>query len=77
MISLEQLIATTLKIPTAQVTDALAFDDIPEWDSLSHVNLMLALESAYKTSIDEDHMVELTSVKAIRQFIEDETRQRG
>ena len=47
----------------------LAYESIPEWDSLNHVNLMLALEQRTGRSIDEDTMVELTTVAAIREFV--------
>ena len=67
---LEEVIAGALRISPTKVTDALAFNAIPEWDSLAHMELMLALESAYGVSIDEDRMIELISVGAIRQFVE-------
>ena len=69
--SLEDVIAGTFRISPAAVTDSLEFNAIPEWDSLNHVELMLALETAYDVAIDEDDMVELTSVKAIRAFLMD------
>ena len=63
-----RLVASTLGIPVDRVTDDLAFSEVAEWDSLNHVNLMLALEAALGTEIDEDRMVELTTVLAIREF---------
>jgi citrate synthase len=68
---LEEVIAGTFRISPTRVTDALAFNAIPEWDSLAHVELILALEAAYGVSIDEDRMIELTSVAAIRTFLKD------
>jgi citrate synthase len=68
---LEEVIAGTLRISPTKVTDSLAFNAIPEWDSLAHMDLMLALESAYGVSIDEDRMIELLSVDAIRRFLKD------
>lgn len=65
-----QLIAEQLRVPQARVRDELAFGAIPEWDSLNHVNLMVALEAEYGVTVDEDRMVELTTVRAIRTFIE-------
>lgn len=69
MNSLDKLIASTLGVRTSEVSDELAFNSIPEWDSLNHVNLMLAIESQYETTISEDDMVQLTTVAAIRAFI--------
>ena len=66
---LTSLIAATLGIPEQQVRDDLAFGDIPQWDSLNHVNLMMALEGEADVAIGEDLMVELSTVQAIREFI--------
>jgi citrate synthase len=63
-----RVVAGTLGIAPTTVNDDLAFSEIPEWDSLNHVNLMLALEQELGTEIDEDLMVQLTSVRAIRAF---------
>ncbi|MCA9511152.1 MAG: acyl carrier protein [Myxococcota bacterium] len=67
--ALTQLVAETFGIAPDRVRDELAYESIPEWDSLNHVNLMLALEQRTGRSIDEDTMVELTTVAAIREFV--------
>ncbi|HEV7365957.1 MAG TPA: acyl carrier protein [Gemmatimonadales bacterium] len=71
---IEAVIAETFRISPAAVLDTLAFNAIPEWDSLAHMDLMLALEAAYGVTIDEDRMLELTSVRAIREFLRDGAR---
>jgi acyl carrier protein len=65
-----ELIATQLRISVDRVRDDLGYGAIAEWDSLAHVDLMTALEAAYGVSIDEDRMIELTTVGAIRAFVE-------
>ncbi|GAA4008838.1 acyl carrier protein [Sphingomonas humi] len=65
----DALIASVLKIDPASITDDLAYGDIPEWSSLAHVNLMLALEAQTGTTIDEDTMVSLLSVQDIRDYV--------
>lgn len=67
--TINSLIANTLKISPDEVTDGLEYGSIEQWDSLAHVNLMLKLESEYNLEIDEDTMVELVSVRAIREFV--------
>ena len=68
-IALEEVVAKVFRIPAASVTDDLEFNGIPEWDSLNHFNLMLELEQVYGAAIGEDEMVELTTVRAIREFL--------
>ena len=68
MINVDQIIAKTLKIPPQKITEDLGFGTITEWDSMNHVHLMVALEGALDTEIDEDAMIELTTVRAVRHF---------
>lgn len=65
----EQLVSEVLGVSAARITPDLQFAAVPEWDSLNHVNLMLALEERLGTEIDAEQMIELTSVQAIRDYI--------
>jgi acyl carrier protein len=64
-----ELISSIFGIPTQDLRDDLGYGDVPQWDSLNHVRLMLALEETFSVTIGEDEMVELTTVKAIRDFV--------
>ena len=63
--AVREVVAQTLGIPRAAVVDELSFRSIPQWDSIGHVELMLALEELWGEEIDADLVVELTSVRAI------------
>lgn len=65
-ISVEAIIARVLDIDPDRVVDDLEFQGILQWDSMHHVEMMVALEEAYGLEIDADTIVELTSVRAIR-----------
>jgi acyl carrier protein len=67
--TVEVMIAQALKILPEQVRDDLEYGAIESWDSLAHVSLMLQIESEYDLEIDEDTMVELTSVRAIKDYL--------
>jgi len=62
------VIAAALDIPVDEVVDELAFQEIPQWDSLAHVSLMLRVEEFYGVPVTGDLVVRLTSVAAIRAF---------
>lgn len=66
---LEAIIASALRIPESEITDALELHGTHAWDSLNHVALILSLEAEYGVSIPDEVLIELTSVRAIRAFL--------
>jgi citrate synthase len=74
MTRVEDLVARVLGIAPGAVRDEMEYRSIPEWDSLKHIDLMIALEAELNTEISADMMVELTSVGAIRKFIADKSK---
>jgi citrate synthase len=67
---LANVVASALRVDPAALTDDLEFNSIPEWDSINHVALILALEETYGLTISDDKIVELTRYRVIREFIE-------
>ena len=51
------------------IADAMSFDDIPGWDSVGHMNLVMELESHFGIGLDMDEIVGLDSVGAVRAII--------
>lgn len=67
---LQEVIATTLKVPTEKVTEITVNDNLAEWDSMGHVNLMIALEQTFDIFLDVEDFPTLTSVPAILQYLQ-------
>ncbi len=44
-------------------------EDIPEWDSISHLSLILELESEFQLGLTPDEIEKIKSVKDILNFI--------
>jgi len=40
-------------------------DSVDSWDSITHLNFMLALEQAFGTAIPADRMPDLTSIEKV------------
>jgi acyl carrier protein len=58
MPSLETVIAHTLGMPEAAITDELSYQN-GRWDSLNHIELMLALEQAFGVTIGAEDVERL------------------
>jgi acyl carrier protein len=44
--------------------------DLPKWDSLAHINLMVALESTFDVILEVEDFATLTSVPAILGYLQ-------
>jgi citrate synthase len=68
MPAIETIVAAALNIGPDRLTDELAYQSIPEWDSFAHVQLMLTLETKLGVIITNDLMLELNSLMAIKDY---------
>jgi acyl carrier protein len=50
-------------------TEDLSIDNVPGWDSMAHVGLILALQKEFAVSIPPADAIELTSVKNIIKYL--------
>lgn len=49
--------------------DDMSFNDIPGWDSLGHMNLVVELESRFDISLGMDDIALIDSVRAARDVV--------
>jgi acyl carrier protein len=70
---LTQLLADILAVPASALTDGVNLADIPTWNSLVHIELVVRLEETFLIELTQDDIVELTSIGAIRDVL----RRRG
>jgi acyl carrier protein len=75
--TLKQVIATILKIDTSAVQPDASMDTLPSWDSLRHINLVLALEEEFKVSIPDEDAANITSYQLIKLVLSDLLQRQG
>jgi acyl carrier protein len=63
------VVADLFSIPVAQVALETSPDTIKSWDSLQHLNLMLALEQEFGVQFAPEEIETLTSVQSIIQLL--------
>jgi acyl carrier protein len=65
------LIAGALQVPAETVTPELSFGDLPQWDSMGHMEVMMQLEERYGMEVSADTIATLTSVPAICDYLKE------
>ncbi|MCC6955145.1 MAG: acyl carrier protein [Anaerolineales bacterium] len=70
-LQVQNLLAEAIQVPLELVTPDLAFGDLPQWDSLGHMEVMLRLEEQFGIAIDADRIARLISIPEICHFLEE------
>ncbi len=63
--------AAVLQVPQESIGPDSSMDNIATWDSLRHMNLVLALEEEFGTSIPDEDAANLTSYALIKVVLEE------
>lgn len=63
---LKQIIASVFKIDVKSVNNDTSPDTVESWDSLNHLNLVLALEEGFEVNFTEEQTVEILNFELIK-----------
>lgn len=66
MTRLEVLFSNALGLDIEKIHDELAYNSVPEWDSVAHMGLIAQLEDAYDVLLDTDDIIDMSSVAKAR-----------
>ena len=64
------LLSTALQVPEDQITPDLAFGDIPQWDSMGHMEILMSLENHFSVEISPDTITDLVSLPTIYDYLQ-------
>lgn len=66
-----KIVSQVMGIPVEEVNEDSSPDTISQWDSLQHMNLVLALEEEFKIQFTGDQIVSMLNVKLILLTLEE------
>lgn len=64
-----RVVADVLGVPATSLTAKDSPDTLAQWNSLSHLNLVLALETEFRVSLTDDDVMEMLSVTLIESIL--------
>lgn len=67
---IKQVMASVFDMPADQIPEDADTESLEEWDSLGHMNLMLALEAEFDVELSTEVMLELLSLAEIEAFLQ-------
>lgn len=69
MDKINEIIIETLKVSKEQTELNLGMDDVANWDSLTHMNLIVSIEDEFGIEISGDDIAEMISFESIKKTI--------
>lgn len=72
--SVEEIVADVLDVPVEEITDDTSPDTTARWDSLQHLNIIMALEEAFQVSFTTDEITQMLSVGIIKILLRERSR---
>ncbi len=60
----------TFAIDRAEVTPELAYQSIPEWDSVAHMTLVAEIEDVFDVTLDTDEIIDMSDVSKAVEILE-------
>lgn len=66
-----RIVSQVFGVSVDSINDDTSPDTVEEWDSLSHIGLILALETEFDLSLSPEDAMQMLSVKLIRLILEE------
>ncbi|MFC1585754.1 acyl carrier protein [Fibrobacterota bacterium] len=66
----EEVIRTTFNLDSQIIDENWTSENLPQWDSMGHLNLMMALEKKFNIKFEIEEMFQIQSLKDASNIIE-------
>lgn len=68
---IKRLMCEIFRLKEEEITDSLTMRDIETWDSLKHMELVVAIEEEFGIELNADEIVAMQSVKDIERILKE------
>lgn len=69
-----RVVSLVMEVPIEKLNKESSPDNVENWDSLKHMNLILALEEEFDVTFSDEEIVELLSVEIIVEVLKEKGR---
>jgi len=68
--AVQEIFIQELGLKPQDISDELTYNSVPEWDSASHMSLILAIEEKFGVELESNEVVRMTSIPKILAVLE-------
>jgi acyl carrier protein len=66
---IKNVMSSVFEIPIEEINNKSTTDTIESWDSLKHMNLVIALEKEFNVQFTDDNIIQLVNMKLIMEVL--------
>ena len=66
---IQKVMSAVFEVPVEEISESSSSDSIESWDSLKHLNLILALEEEFEISIPDEKVGNMFNFKLIELIV--------
>lgn len=66
---LAKIFSNIFKVDENKITDIVSPDNLENWDSLSHMDLVVSIEEEFSTRFSSDEIIEMKNFKMIKELL--------
>ena len=67
---IKEIMATIFNVDKNVITDNASPETLETWDSLQHMNMIVALEEEFKITFDDEQITSMLDFKSVAQAVE-------
>lgn len=67
----KQVMSSVMNVPAEQISDDSSPDTLESWESLNHMNLVLALEEEFAIQFTEQQIIEMLNFELVVATVEE------
>lgn len=63
------IVAEVLEIPVGQINEQTTMESVDTWDSLRHMEMIVAIERRFNVEFEAEEALEMTSIEGIKRML--------
>ena len=71
---IKEILADVLELSKEQIDETITMENVDTWDSLRHMEIMLAIEGKFGIQFEPDELVDMTSYSDIKKLVADKSQ---
>ncbi|MBC7713350.1 MAG: acyl carrier protein [Rhizobacter sp.] len=71
LVKIQRIFSEVLNVSADEISMDSNMDNVDEWDSMKHLELIMSIESEFEVSFEVHEIVELNSVEKILEILEE------